>query len=128
MISKKELKALDKSIEHWWQNLEMLILNYLSDECLINDIFISEGYCSLCSYILKMSQGWIDDCEDCIIVKTGHKECGGGGCWDYVHTWYCSCEPNYKTGYNTISEMLNLLIKIRNEVTKDGSQYTSSGK
>jgi hypothetical protein len=49
-MDKKTKKALLDSIEHWHQNLDMLILNHLSDYPLAYDLEIYNNTCPLCKY------------------------------------------------------------------------------
>jgi hypothetical protein len=68
-MTKKAHKALLKSIEHWHENLDMLILNYLSgNKDLIEDVSSSGRDCALCVQFSPT-------CHNCPIRDTGYSDC-----------------------------------------------------
>lgn len=118
-------QALLDSIEHWWQNLDMLILNYLSGGELDADIRIYSRDCALCGLYIEV-QGC---CEGCPV----RLDTGLGGCcgtpWKDVEHWYrCkkdvegrvmsrgskvesgSRRSDYCRGYKVVSAELEYLI------------------
>ena len=117
-MNTKTRKALLESIEHWHQNLDMLILNYLSGaRDLTEDIGIYGPSCPLCEFL---------DCLDClkcpVRIKTGLTGCNGTP-WRDVHDWYnkkgqhwsSDRETNFKLGYEIIGDELEFLYSLLEE-------------
>lgn len=118
--SRSWLKALDKSIEHWWENLTMLQLNKLSgSRDLTENIYIRDVDCACCMYDEKISKDAISFCEKCIIaIETQENDCEGTPYYK-VKGWVegsFDIKPSYTEGYKVISEQLECLIKIRENV------------
>lgn len=47
-LNSKQLNALKKSIQHWEENLNILLLNYLSHQPLAIDVSIGGSHCECC--------------------------------------------------------------------------------
>jgi hypothetical protein len=118
MINKKTKEAILESIEHWHQNLNMLLLNHLSGEVLIKDIKIYSQDCPLC----QMFKG--EDCYNKCPISLKFKDLKE---FDY-HTEGCYYSPwndivgfismlgykeiNFEEGFKVISEELEFLYSL----------------
>jgi hypothetical protein len=106
---KKNIKLLNESIEHWYQNLDMLILNNLSDDYLYKDININSCDCPLCqNYYCDMCPIGIDTANGC-----------GSTPWIRVSYWisyWISEDGGYTEGYKVISEEIEYLINLRDKL------------
>jgi hypothetical protein len=102
-MNKNLRKAILKSIEHWHQNLDMLILNNLSNHYLIDDISILGEDCALCIYLHSL-------CCDCPLYDNYKWNC----CKEYqsVINWYYGNHRTYTIGYKVISVMLEKLYSL----------------
>jgi len=104
-MTNKTRKALLKSIEHWRQNLDMLILNHLSGSNLCDDIVIDRRGCALCF------EFWTSDCKGCPIEDYfGSHQCDNDVYYE-VDAWYngFSGHTGFESGYEAISGQLELL-------------------
>jgi hypothetical protein len=111
----KTRKALIASIEHWRQNLDMLILNYLSgDSDLTEDIHIRSSSCPLCVLFIKK---WSIPCRGCPVYKnTGYRDCLCST-WGRVFRWFNSRpvvgkKKDYQRGYRVISAEIKYLVSL----------------
>jgi hypothetical protein len=94
-------QAILASIEHWEQNLDMLILNHLSNDYLYEDVHIFSLHCPLCQKY--------NDCENCPI---------GNGCiytpWIKVRNDYFNNYDNYPSSYKVIKKEIKFLYSLLN--------------
>ena len=113
--SKNQLKALNASIEHWRQNLDLLVLNKLTKLCLTDDIEINYESCPLCQ-INESS-----NCYDCLLFVVNGEACTNsvwGNVNDWMHyvlldtlwTGQYTDPKSYNMGFSVISAMINYLI------------------
>lgn len=116
-MTKKAHKALLESIEHWHENLDMLILNHLSNSMLFEDIRMDRYVCSLCCVFFENA------CVRCPVYKhTGLPSCRGtpyrkaDEILDCDST-YRSYDGLYKSMYKAISEEIDFLHSL---LYKDG--------
>jgi hypothetical protein len=111
----KARKALMESIEHWHQNLDMLILNHLSKNNDLNeDIRIGCDFCSLCKEY-HTDYG----CGACPIKSfTGLSWCSNTK-YKLICDWYNNINlyDSYNCGFKAISDELELLYSIL-DITK----------
>jgi hypothetical protein len=115
-MNKKAAKALEKSIEHWEENLDMLILNYLSDDHLAKDIDISSDCCPLCQLFINKYL-----CRGCPIFEfTGIALCGKTS-WKNVNAWLSNSYYShydkkgvYEQGVEVITKQIEFLKSLRN--------------
>ena len=124
---KGNVKLWKESVEHWRQNLDMLILNYLSgihvkkkkDQYLLyTDIGLNAKDCPFCTGLFKWAES--RGCGACPIYKKTKK----GGCektpfndvflWTKrVKTGRMSRRDLYKLGFKVISAELNFLLSLK---------------
>jgi len=123
-VTKKAHKALLKSIQHWHENLDMLILNYLSgNEDLIEDVVCSGDDCALCT-------AFAPSCYKCPICEfTGDSDCIGTPYFYFVgllHSYLdsgahlrveCDRRYNFERFYEAASQELEFLYSL---LYKDG--------
>jgi len=87
-MTKYQKKLHKEVVEHWYQNLDILILNYLSGNNLFNYISIGSSSCPFCGvynvYNISMYDDY--DCDGCV------------GCPIYLITKerYCRATPHVK--------------------------------
>ena len=92
------------AVNHWEENLEILILNYLADDNLTDDISIS---CCDCPFCQEYREGYNglgeeDDCLYCPIrIATGRRYCSGSP-YIKVYKWF-DCSP-FNDGYEVSFE------------------------
>jgi hypothetical protein len=117
MINKKTKEAILESIEHWHQNLNMLLLNHLSGEVLIKDISIHSDDCALCQ--MFKGEDCINKCpislkfedleENQYYEKTYTEGCYYSP-WHDVVKWFR--RPKFEEGFKVISEELEFLYSL----------------
>jgi len=113
-MTKRVKKALLKSIEHWHENLDMLILNHLSGEPLSREVYTTADNCALCAIFNTCNL-----CEGCPVYNfSGWSLCEGTPYEDVVK-WICwlmfyprSVSGAYKRGYEVISKELEFLYSL----------------
>lgn len=113
-MTKRARQALLKSIEHWHQNLDILIMNYLSKQQLTTDISTSGLDCALCAEY--------SSCFGCpVCLKTNATQCIGTP-YKTVSDWIFYNVPflqnyntYYKQGYEAISDELEFLYRLLEE-------------
>ena len=135
IMNKKTLIALNKSIDHWFENLQILILNYLSNFDLNLDIDISAESCPLCKLF---NNDYNHSCEKCPISNNGINRFCHGTPYSDVDRWLndvdkffpLSAKPQlsnitpmsldsltrlnlYKTGTKLISNQIDFLISLK---------------
>ncbi len=99
-------KALLESIEHWHQNLDMLILNHLSDSLLTYDIHIGPTSCALCILFNR-------DCDDCPINIANRNTGCSTGTYPIVSKMILNDdEKSYNKLYKAISNELEFLYSL----------------
>jgi hypothetical protein len=109
-------KALLKSIEHWHQNLNMLILNYLAGQNLRKDIHMTQEFCALC----KLFNIGSPYCIGCPVNENDqHTWCEGtpyDAASDWLEKWYdeddSNRETDFKEGFRLISKELEFLYSL----------------
>lgn len=121
-MNSKTRKAVLEYIKHWEQNLDLLILNYLSKNKdlfdntfdILEDINIYCDACPLCKLF--------DTDEECSKCPIGH-QCTNSP-WVNVSEWfedtvYFMCDDNlkksYNDGYKVISDEINYLYSLLDE-------------
>jgi hypothetical protein len=112
-MNKKTENALLKSIEHWHQNLNMLLVNHLSgEENLTKDIEIYSDHCALCK---MFGRDWLTCNDDCpIVIKTGQDNCLDSP-HENVEDWFIDGLNNFEKGYDAISKELEFLYSLLEE-------------
>jgi hypothetical protein len=119
-MAKKARAALLASIEHWHQNLDMLILNYLSGQPLSLDISTDASNCPLCACYNKAS---LDDefCVACPICQHTEGRWCAGSPYAPANYWLQQAYQNvssrsvikdYEIGYERISAELEFLYSL----------------
>ena len=112
MLSKKNQKLLKECVEHWFENLMMLQLNYLSNEkFLTENICTNSSGCSFCKTHLDYG-----DCTGCPIKQKS----GMNGCLDtpYVEVYHCNNrvyhnrDQEYTDYFKAIAGEINFLISL----------------
>jgi hypothetical protein len=130
-MNKETAQALEKSIEHWYENLQMLELNYLSGYNLGFDIYTESGKCALCGLFAHKNLQNIsvkNICTGCPVAKRIPKRSGMIKCpcaytpyqavvvWHYWrHPFYFDPDRKkvYDEGFKLISDELEFLISLR---------------
>lgn len=103
---KQRTEAIKASIEHWYENLMMLQLNYLSEQDLNENIYILGDNCALCTVCSE------SHCFYCPLSITGQKCNDKDSAWYWV---YRELELNnlyvikYKNLFKAITNMINTL-------------------
>jgi hypothetical protein len=102
-------QAILASIEHWEQNLDMLILNNLAGEELTDDINTGSDYCSLC-------KKYKNNCVPCPIGKIKINDISYYGCsntpYEKVSEWHGYYEYDYNKGYRAIKAEIKFLYSL----------------
>ena len=120
MTNKQIEIAIWKSIAHWHENLDMLMLNYWNKEPLYLDIFIDTNHCPLCSLFYTEKYYICPRCNQCPLDKNKNNCTKHDSTYAAVAQWKLKSymtTPDlyshyYKLGYITISNMINALYKI----------------
>lgn len=121
MNIKKQRNALTKAIEHWHENLDMLLLNNLSKaEDLREDIYIGPKYCPLC----RINRS----CKNCLIgIETQREDCEGSPFFDVYYWYYRTTRiPNYtraddfNRGWESITGQLEYLYMLKDRLDTSG--------
>lgn len=100
-MKKSTRKALKASIEHWEQNLDMLILNHLSkEEDLTKDIYLFIDSCPLCKIFYGSDSFYSNKyCTGCpVFIATGSTGCDNSP-WNKIYSWHGNKERTYAQGY-----------------------------
>ena len=117
----KLLDAIDKSIEHWWYNLEILVAYRMIGEKLEttneDQFYIWTEGCALC-----MAVGWSRYCEKCPIKLVGFRECEYNEWTDVsmaLHNYRSNeSEENYKDLYQAVCKEIKMLYKVKERYEK----------
>ena len=103
-------EALLLCIEHWEENLDMLILNELSGSDLMEDVSTSSLDCALCTLFW-----WACRCKGCpISEETGQRSCGGTPFQDVI-AWvkrYEADSTSYEEGYEVFNAEIKFLYSL----------------
>jgi hypothetical protein len=103
-MNKRTKKALLDSIEHWHQNLDMLILNDLSNHAdLWEDIQFDGAHCPLCQLLQDMF------CDNCPIHLAGAPGCVNTP-WSAVRSF--QRVQDFPKVYKVISDELEYLYSL----------------
>lgn len=108
-MNSKTQKALLNSIEHWHQNLNILILNHLSNSPLTTNINMTASTCPLCSLFFD------SNCKNCPITinNPSHCACTNTPYIDAANWFYNGLtNHDYSLGYEVISNELEFLISL----------------
>jgi len=109
-MSKRTRVALEASIEHWVINLQMLILNHLSRECLWEDVSFYVDDCALC-HLFYYKRG-------CIGCPVREKTEEFGCCkspWEDVYDLYQDGPDSYPAIYRAIVAEIEFLESLRDQ-------------
>jgi hypothetical protein len=119
-MNMKALKAIDKSIEHWWYNLEILVAYRMLGEKLEtegnDEFYIWTSECALCDEFLPVCL------KGCPITVVGFKECEYNE-WSDVSMalhYYRTNESgeNYKDLYQAVCNEIKMLYKVKERYEK----------
>jgi hypothetical protein len=110
-MNKRTKKLLLDAIQHWHENLDMLILNHLSGEKdLSTDIYMNSEACPLCVEYLRGTKETF--CALCpIFAKTECLYCEDTP-FDGAGVWMDETPSDYEVGYKVISAELEFLYSL----------------
>ena len=120
MLTKSQEKLKQKCIDHWFENLMMLQLNYLSGhEDLGEDVYVTGDGCPFCQRYGEEQR--IDEqfdwtgCNGCPISEMTKEEDCGGTPWYDVHYFFDSFgvpRSVYKNLFKAIGKEIDFLIAL----------------
>lgn len=114
MLTKKNEKLLKKCLDHWYENLMMLQLNFLSDhEFLDENISIKGRDCAFCNayHQVHTPNGKIG-CVGCpIMEKTGNGACCDTPYGDVSDAF--ALKVSYEDMFKAITDEINFLESLK---------------
>ena len=116
------LDAIDKSIDHWWYNLEILVAyRMLGIKLETNNnedkFYIWTEGCALCMVV-----EWGSNCKECPIKLVGFKDCEYNEWMDVskaLHYYRTNqSKENYEKLYKAVCNEIKMLYKVRDRYEK----------
>lgn len=115
MLTKKNQRLLKKCLDHWYENLMMLQLNFLSENEILNeDISVKGRDCAFCrEYHQAFNENpSIEGCEGCpISEKTEQTTCDDTPYGD-AH-FYIEWNTSYEAMFQAIADEINFLESLK---------------